>query len=277
MFVNVTIPVLNEEVQLPHTVRSVQFYLSQCKAFTFEIVLANNGSTDRTQALADELAREFSTVRAVHIPSRGRGGAIKKVWRESDADILSYIDCDLSTDLSYFPPLIEALAIGGYDLAIGSRLRHAHLTTRSLKREVISRGYNLLIKFLFRASFSDAQCGFKAITRQAGKVLLPLVKDDGWFMDTELLLIAERLGYSVCDLPVRWIDDTDSRVNIFDTAVRDLCGLVRLRRDFLLGKSLKAGSDLRKDSPPVETNFGGREPSLPERNRLAGLRKDPLH
>ncbi len=142
------------------------------------------------------------------------------------------MDCDLSTDLEAFPRLIEALASGNYDLATGSRLLGPSLTTRSFKREFISRSYNRLIKALFHCSFSDAQCGCKAITRIAAMSLLPMVRDDGWFMDTQLLLVAEKLGYRLFDLPVRWVDDADSRVNITSTIIGDLRGLIRVRRSF---------------------------------------------
>ena len=162
--------------------------------------------------------------------------AVKKAWSESKADILSYMDCDLSTDLAAFPPLVEALISCGFDVAIGSRLLKPCLTTRGFKREFISRGYNRLMKLFFQAQFSDAQCGFKAITKEAASALLPLVEDNEWFMDSELLILAEKLGYRIFDLPVHWVDDSDSRVKIWRTALSDLRGLARLKRNFMMGK-----------------------------------------
>jgi hypothetical protein len=169
----------------------------------------------------------------LHLDEKGRGRAVKTAWNESKADILSYMDCDLSTDLAAFPPLIESMISGRFDVAVGSRLLKPSLTTRGIRRETISRGYNLLIKASFHTKFSDAQCGFKAITKRAAQELLPLVEDNGWFMDTELLILAEKLGYRIFDLPVRWKDDPDTRVKIWSTAIEDIRGLLRLRRNFV--------------------------------------------
>jgi glycosyltransferase involved in cell wall biosynthesis len=229
-FVNITIPVYNEERILAESVVKVAGYLQSNFRYPHEIVIADNASTDRTFAVAQELQVRHDSVRVLHLDQKGRGRAVKRAWAESKADILSYMDCDLSTDLAAFPPLIESLTSNGFDVAVGSRLLKPSLTTRGVKREVISRGYNLLIKALFRTEISDAQCGFKAITRQAAQALLPLVKDGAWFMDTELLILAEKLGFRIFDLPVRWVDDPDSRVKIWSTALADLKGLVRVKR-----------------------------------------------
>ncbi|MEX2088422.1 MAG: glycosyltransferase, partial [Bacteroidota bacterium] len=171
-----------------------------------------------------------------HLDQKGRGRALKKVWSESRADILSYMDVDLSSNLYAFPPLVEALISGGFDIGIGSRLLKASTTRRSLKREVVSRTYNLLVKAFFFTKFSDAQCGFKAITKEAAGRLLPNVEDTGWFFDTELLVIAEKSGYRIFDLPVSWVEDLDSRVKIVRTAMDDIQGLIRVRRGFARGK-----------------------------------------
>ena len=211
-------------------------FLSEHCRFKFEIVIADNASTDRTLEIGRWFSKTFAAVRVVHLDQRGRGRAVKTVWLESPADVLSYMDVDLSTDLFAFPPMIEALVGGGFDVGTGSRLLKPSLTTRGLKREFISRSYNLLIKMLFHTRFSDAQCGFKAITSDAAADLLPLVDDEGWFMDTELLILAEKLGYRIFDLPVRWLDDADSRVKIWRTASGDLKGLARVRRNFATGK-----------------------------------------
>ncbi len=230
MKVNITLPVLNEEAQLESSVHCLLGFLAGHCQLDSEIVVADNGSTDRTWEIAGLLCLENPAVHRVRLDQRGRGRAIKRVWCESDCGVLTYMDVDLSADLSAFPVLIEAIRSGGYNLAVGSRLLQPQLTTRSFKREFISRSYNYLIKLLFRPGFSDAQCGFKAIGREAARALLPLVRDDGWFMDTELLLTAERLGYRIFDCPVRWVDDSDSRVVLWATAWSDLKGLVRLRR-----------------------------------------------
>jgi len=228
-FINVTVPVYNEEQVLAASVAKIAAMLNKC-GYRYEIVIANNASTDRTLPLANSIAAESNAVRVLHLEEKGRGRAVKAAWRQSSADILSYMDVDLSTDLAAFPLLIEPLLTGRFDLAVGSRLLDKSLTRRGVKREFISRSYNLLVKAMFRTRFSDAQCGFKAVTRAAAADLLPLVEDDNWFMDSELLILAERLGYRIFDLPVRWVDDPDSRVQLWSTALQDIGGLIRVYR-----------------------------------------------
>ncbi len=236
MLINVTIPVFNEERRLRANLPTLHRFLRDRCPFHFELVIADNGSTDKTLEVVRSLSHTHEAVRVLHLDEKGRGRAVKHAWNASEADILSYMDVDLSTDLAAFPPLIEALQGGGYDVAVGSRRLKPSLTTRGLKREVISRCYMLLVKTLFQTKFSDAQCGFKAITRSAATALLPLVEDNGWFMDTELLILAEKTGCRILDLPVRWVDDPDSRVRIWSTAMEDLKGLSRVRRNLAAGK-----------------------------------------
>lgn len=234
--VNVTLPVFNEEGQLAKSVARLSEFLASEPGYTWEVVIADNGSTDRTIEVAKGLEREATgggpgssvRIRVVHLDQAGRGRALKEAWLGSQADILSYMDVDLSTDLAALPPLIEGLASGRYDLAVGSRLLPGSETTRCWKRESISRGYNALIKTWLRTRLSDAQCGFKAIGRSAARALIPRVRDDEFFFDTELLVLAERRGYRILELPVRWIEDPDSRVNLPRTIWRDLKGLWRL-------------------------------------------------
>ncbi|MBI2620375.1 MAG: glycosyltransferase family 2 protein [Ignavibacteriales bacterium] len=235
MLVNVTIPVYNEAKALPSSISTLHGFLQKHGRFDWEIVIANNASTDHTLEVAHELAKNYSGVRVVHLDQKGRGRALTKAWSESQADILSYMDVDLSSNLYAFPPLIEALLGGGFEIAIGSRLLKASTTRRSFRREVISRSYNLLVKAFFLTKFSDAQCGFKAITRRAAQDLLPKTEDTGWFFDTELLVIGEKLGYRIFDLPVSWIEDLDSRVKIVRTAIDDIKGLIRVWRNFRKG------------------------------------------
>jgi glycosyltransferase involved in cell wall biosynthesis len=230
-FINITVPVYNEEKVLAASIGTLEAMLRE-HACNYEVVIANNASTDGTLQIARSLEAQSTRVRVLHLDEKGRGRAVKAAWRQSAADILCYMDVDLSTSLSALPRLIESLTSGNYDLAIGSRLLKESQTARGLKREVISRCYNLLVKTMFGNTFSDAQCGFKGITKRAAMELLPLVENDNWFMDTELLLIAERRGYRIADIPVRWVDDPDSRVSIWITAVEDIKGLIRLRRAF---------------------------------------------
>jgi glycosyltransferase involved in cell wall biosynthesis len=249
VLINVTVPVYNEEKVLATSVTRIAAMLDT-HGYRYEIVIANNASTDGTLAVANSLAAQSRAIRVLHLDEKGRGRAVKAAWRQSSADVLTYMDVDLSTDLAAFPLLIEPLLAGCFDLAAGSRLLDRSLTRRGLKREFISRGYNLLVKAMFRTRFSDAQCGFKAITRKAAAELLPSVENDNWFMDTELLILAEKLGYRIFDLPVRWVDDPDSRVQIFKTAVEDLRGLLRVYKRLHRGPLSRPQNRAVRDPAP---------------------------
>ena len=227
--IDIVIPVLNEERALPGTVATLREFLRDAIPNPCRIVIADNGSNDSTPQVGRGLAEEHPDVAYLRLEQRGRGRALRRAWLESQADLVSYMDVDLSTDLSAFQPLVQALE-DGYDLAIGSRLaKESTVRLRSLKREIISRSYNLLIEAMFFTRFSDAQCGFKAMTSAAARALLPHVQDQGWFFDTELLILAEKRGFRIMDVPVTWTDDPDTRVKVVRTALDDLKGLLRLR------------------------------------------------
>jgi putative flippase GtrA len=226
--VEIVIPVRNEERDLAPSVRRLDAYLGDRFPFTTRITIADNGSTDGTWALALALAEDLASVRAVRLERPGRGGALRSIWPASDAGVCAYMDVDLSTGLNALLPLLAPLLSGHSDVAIGTRLARGARVIRGPRREIISRGYNLLLHATLGTGFSDAQCGFKAIRADAARVLLPLTSDTGWFFDTELLVLAERAGLRIHEVPVDWIDDTDSRVNIIATALADLRGIVRL-------------------------------------------------
>jgi putative flippase GtrA len=233
--VDIVVPVRNEERDLAPSVRRLVGYLRESFPFTARITIADNGSTDATWAIASRLARELPEVRAIHMELPGRGRALRAIWSESDAEVLAYMDVDLSTDLNALLPLVAPLLSGHSDLAIGTRLARGSRVIRGPKRELISRGYNMLLRTLMGARFSDAQCGFKAIRRDQARALLPLTQDTGWFFDTELLVLAERAGLRIHEIPVDWVDDLDSRVDIIATALADLRGMVRLGVGFARG------------------------------------------
>jgi putative flippase GtrA len=233
--VDIVVPVRNEERDLAPSVRRLVSFLREDFPFSTRITIADNGSTDATWAIADRLARELPEVRAVHMELPGRGWALRAIWSRSEAEVLAYMDVDLSTDLNALLPLVAPLLSGHSDLAIGTRLARGARVIRGPKRELISRGYNLLLRSLMGARFSDAQCGFKAIRRDQARVLLPLTQDTGWFFDTELLVLAERAGLRIHEIPVDWIDDLDSRVDIIATALADLRGMARLGVGFARG------------------------------------------
>ena len=229
MLVDIILPVYNEEHVLERSVRTLHAYLTDNLRQDWRIVIADNGSKDRTAQIARQLESSLPNVMAMHIPEAGRGRALTRAWLASEADILTYMDIDLSTDLDAFPKLVSAIADQGFDVAAGTRLGLGSETTRSLKREVLSRGFVLITNLLFQTRLRDTQCGFKAISRQAAQKLLPMVKDTGWFWDTELLLLAAKSGWRVTFIPVRWIEDRDSRVKVVSTVWKDIRGLLRMR------------------------------------------------
>jgi len=227
--VDVVIPVLNEAHVLEKSVAVVHDFLEKNAMFRWRIVIVDNGSTDGTFDIARNLARTYSAVEFIHLKEKGRGRALREAWQASSSDVVLYIDVDLSPELAALPKLVAALLREGYDLATGSRLLKSSKTKRSLKREIISRAYNLFLKSVLFTKFSDAQCGFKAVTRDAVKALVPQVRDQGWFFDTELLVLAEKQGYKIRDIPIAWIEDDDSRVKIIPTALKNIRGILRLR------------------------------------------------
>ena len=226
--VDIVIPVYNEEKDLPRSIEILTKFLRDNLENPWRIVIADNGSSDNTLSVGEMLSNRYTNVACVHIPRKGRGRALRHVWLESTADIVSYMDVDLSTDLSHFPQLVKAIEDGS-DIAIGSRLMKGSKVTRSLKREFISRSYNALIRVMFFNPVRDAQCGFKALSQRAVKALVPLVKNNNWFFDSELLIIANGRGLRISEIPVHWQDDPDTRVKIVGTAWEDMKGLLRLR------------------------------------------------
>ena len=231
----VVIPVHNEERDLASSVERVREHLATMP-WTFRVTIADNASTDGTAVIARRLAHTYDDVRVVHLAEKGRGRALKRVWSGSDAAVLVYMDVDLSTDLNALLPLVAPLISGHSDLAIGTRLGRGSRVERGPQREIISRGYNLLLRGALRARFSDAQCGFKAIRADVAREVLPLVEDNAWFFDTELLVLAERSGLRIHEVPVDWVDDPDSRVDIVRTALDDLRGIARVGRGLLSGR-----------------------------------------
>jgi len=226
--VDIVVPVKNEERDLGPSITRLVDHLRDSFPFTARVTIADNGSTDGTWPVACALEARFPEVRAIHLDLPGRGRALHEIWSADDAEVLAYMDVDLSTDLNALLPLVAPLLSGHSDVAIGTRLARGSRVIRGPKREIISRSYNTLLRTALGAGFSDAQCGFKAIRACQARQLLPLVADKGWFFDTELLVLAERAGLRIHEVPVDWIDDADSRVDIVGTAVGDLRGMARV-------------------------------------------------
>ncbi|MFP5022805.1 glycosyltransferase [Pseudonocardia phyllosphaerae] len=250
---DIVVPVHDEEAGLASSVRRLHAFLTASFPYSFRITIADNASTDATPVIARRLAAEIGEVRTVRLEQKGRGRALRHVWSESDADVLAYCDVDLSTDLGALLPLVAPLVSGHSDLAIGTRLSRASRVVRGAKREFISRSYNLILRGALSARFSDAQCGFKAIRADVAHRLLPLVEDTAWFFDTELLVLAERSGLRIHEVPVDWVDDPNSSVDIVATATADLKGVWRV------GRALATGA-----LPPADIRAQlGRAPLVP--------------
>jgi len=248
--VEIVIPVHNEEAALERSIRRLHSYLSARFPLSWLVTIADNASTDRTWGRACRLAQELGNVRAVHLDELGRGRALRAVWSASRAPVVAYMDVDLSTDLDALLPLVAPLVTAHSDLAIGTRLAPGARVVRGPRREAISRSYNLLIKATLRSGFSDAQCGFKAIRTEVAHALLPMVEDQGWFFDTELLVLAEHNGLRIHEVPVDWVDDPDSRVDVVSTARADLRGIWRV-----LGRLARGHPSLSTASLPWADAF----------------------
>jgi glycosyltransferase involved in cell wall biosynthesis len=228
--VDIVVPVYNEAAALEGSIHRLHQYLTKRFPMSWAITIAENGSTDDTWAIARQLSDTIDGVDAIHLDPKGRGLALRTAWSASTSPVVAYMDADLSTNLNALLPLVAPLISDHSDLAIGTRLARGSRVVRSPKREVISRGYNLLLKAALHNGFSDAQCGFKAVRTDVARRLLPLVQDNDWFFDTELLVTAERCGLRIHEVPVDWIDDPDSRVDVVRTARGDLRGVVRMMR-----------------------------------------------
>src|SRR3954468_16451761 len=226
--VEIVVPVYNEAGGLDRSIRRLHRFLSDGFPFSWRIVIADNASIDATPEIARGLALRLPGVRQLRLDQKGRGRALRAAWSASPAQVVCYMDVDLSTDLRGLLPLVAPLLSGHSDVAIGTRLAHGARVVRGARREIVSRSYNRILHAALRTRFSDAQCGFKAVRRDAIAPLLADVRDDGWFFDTELLVLAERRGLRIHEVPVDWIDDPDSRVQIVRTAIDDLKGVARL-------------------------------------------------
>jgi len=234
--VEIVVPVYNEESTLPRSIERLHDYLADAFPFTWRITIVDNGSTDRTWERASDGVERFDHVAALRLDRKGRGLALRTAWARSDAAVVAYMDVDLSTGLEALLPLVAPLISGHSDVAIGSRLSPGSRVVRGPKRELISRTYNRMLRTVFAARFRDAQCGFKAVRADVAKRLLPEIADDGWFFDTELLLLAAHNGLRIHEVPVDWVDDPDSRVKLVSTALGDLAGLARMALRFATGQ-----------------------------------------
>lgn len=253
--VDIVVPVHDEAATLRTSIGRLHSFLTDGFPLSWQVTIVDNASTDATWSIAEELSAELPGVRARHLDEKGRGRALRAAWSASESPVVAYMDVDLSTELEALLPLVAPLVSGHSDVAIGTRLAHGARVVRGPKREVISRGYNLLLKLTLRSGFSDAQCGFKAIRTDVARELLPLVEDEAWFFDTELLVLAEHNGLRIHEVPVDWVDDADSRVDVVRTAKSDLQGIWRMAKRLASGS---AHADALAERPGrVQPSFTG--------------------
>ncbi len=253
---DVVVPVHDEETVVRRSVERLHAHLSSDFPFTWRITVVDNASTDETWARAREVASLLDRVDVLHLDRKGRGLALRTAWTQSDAAVVAYMDVDLSTGLDALLPLVATLVSGHSDIAVGSRLAPGAQVARGPRRELISRTYNRLLRLLFASKVRDAQCGFKAVRSEVAQRLLPEVRDDGWFFDTELLLLADHNGLRIHELPVDWVDDPDSRVRVIRTALGDLAGSLRMVRRFAGGRGLVDLGDAQREA--IADDFGRR-------------------
>jgi glycosyltransferase involved in cell wall biosynthesis len=228
--VDVILPVYNEAHVLAVSVARLCTFLEDTFPYPWRITIVDNASTDGTWVEAQAIADQRPDVHAMHLGEQGRGRALKAGWSVSPAPFLAYMDIDLSTGLDALLPLVSSVMSGHSEVAVGSRRAPGARVDRSTKREIISAGYNALLRVALGVRVRDAQCGFKAISRTMAHELLPEIEDDAWFFDTELITLAQRRGLRVLEIPVDWVEDPDSRVRLWSTAWADVCGIVRLRK-----------------------------------------------
>ena len=229
--VDLVLPAYNEEAVLERSTETLLAWTEAHPEHEWRIVIADNASVDGTLAIARALeARHEGRVAALHLPVKGRGIAVKTAWLTSPAEVLAFMDVDLSTDIAHIPDIVEPIVAGEADVAIGTRLHPGSDKERGWRREIVSQVWIRIVRHLGGLRVTDAQCGFKAVSREAARALLPLQEDAGWFFDSELLLLAQENGYRLREAPVRWVEDRDSRVSILGASFEHLRGLWRMRR-----------------------------------------------
>jgi len=217
----VVLPAYNEAANIEKAVFTTAKTLSKITN-SFEVIIAEDGSTDGTDRIASRLSKQYAYVIHLHSNERqGRGRALKRAFKASSGEILCYIDVDLATDMKYLEKLIRAVSTDGYDFATGSRMMSESDAKRPFKREFASRGYNFLVRFFLRSKLYDHQCGFKAFRRGPLFELLDEVENQHWFWDTELLVRAEHKGYRIIEFPVYWRHGGSSKVDL----VKDVEGM----------------------------------------------------
>ena len=231
--VEITIPILNEEKTLSNNIREIYSYCEQnlSQNYQWTIIIADNGSKDKSPLIGCKLAEDLSNIIYIREKLSGVGRALKSSWKNSNADIIGYMDLDLSVPLENISRALEPLNNQSFDIVYGSRLhRDSIVIGRSMKREVISRIFNLIVQKYMGTTFSDGMCGFKFLNRKYLSKLMEMgAVSDGWFFCTEILIVGEFIGLNLLELPVVWNDNSESQVKIFPLSIEYLKALRKLK------------------------------------------------
>ncbi len=212
--VSVVLPAYNEVDFLEPAITQISHALQE-SGYSYEIIIAEDGSTDGTDKKAEELAQTAPCVRHIHRDQRqGRGVALNHAFKKADGDVLAYMDLDLATDLKYLKPLLDAITVEGYDFATGSRMLPESKAERTLQRSISSKTYNFLVRHMLGSNLHDHQCGFKAFRREPLLGLLDSVEARHWFWDTELMVRAHRGGYRIAEIAVEWHSGRATKVSL---------------------------------------------------------------
>ena len=232
MRIEITIPTYNEGKIIEKNIDKLFNFLDNSK-LDYNVTIANNASKDNTLIIAKKLARKYKKLIVYHTDKPGRGNALKEVWKKSKADILCYMDADLSTDLPHLNSMVELFP--KYDIVLGNRLSKYSRTNRRIYRTLLSKGYNKIAKYILRIKTNDLQCGFKGIKKKVFMDIVNYTSDDNWFFDSQLIVWGEKKGYKIAEIPIKWIERKASKVKIRSTVTNYLKNLWKLRKE--LGKN----------------------------------------
>ncbi len=233
----IVIPTYNEERIIKQNIDQLfDFCENNLQKYKWRIIVADNGSTDRTIKIVKEQKQKYSNLEYFHLSQLGKGLAIKKAWQDYIADVNIFMDADLATELKFTPTLIKGIAEEKYDLIIGSRYHKQSKCKRPLMRSVCSKSYNFILKMLFNIKLTDTHCGFKALSKPAVQKIIPKIKNNGLFFDTELLILARHYNLNIKEIPVNWTEEKGrkTKVKILRTALDYLKEIVKLKYRLLL-------------------------------------------
>jgi len=232
MNISIAVPTFNEEKIIEQRINQLfDFCENNLKKYKWRIIVADNGSTDRTIKIIRKQKQKYSKLEYFHLKKLGKGLAIKKAWQDYLADVNIFMDADLATELKFTIPLINGITEEKYDLTIGSRYHKQSKCKRSLIRSMCSKFYNFILKIFFNIKLTDTHCGFKALSKSAVQRIIPKIKNNGLFFDTELLVLARYYNLKIKEMPVNWEDKNErkTKIKIIKTGLKYLKEIIKLK------------------------------------------------